>query len=144
MACNPCETLPRRRSCCDCIWLTKIGCIPHCGITRQMIPLPQFYVCGRWQGAQTTALCRRCCDGDGCSTDKDDPPAFGSEDCCSQGQFQNSCQDPTATPAKNDIWCHMRCSCSPSSLCRRCCDDGQCQPEEPAKCCQSIHQRMNF
>lgn len=143
--CDPCERdeIPKRLSCCDCIYLTKIGCIPHCGLRGHMVPLPNLFVCSSHTGSRRdNEICRRCCG--------DDPNCgitSGTSDCCSNGENVNSCKT-SGPPEKNDIWCHMRCSSKhTSNICRRCCgDDVNCglDADDSCKCCMTIQQRMNF
>lgn len=147
IACNPCHRLPKRLSCCDCIYLVKAGCLPTCGLTGQMIPFPNLHVCGRCTmlSSGSGELCRRCCGEDGnCGG-----PGGEKKDCCNSGA---SCHEECGGHSKNDIWCHMRCNNGntlanhSSGFCRRCCDeDGNCGPiEEECKCCRTVQQRMNF
>lgn len=144
--CNPCDRLPKRLSCCDCINLIKVGCLPMCGVTGVMIPMPHLYICGRFQGKGGAGdLCRRCCGGeDGCG----DTSASDTSCCVTSGTLVKSCKRPGDPPEKDDIWCHMRCSTplNSSQICRRCCGDGECGDTSTSdcKCCQTIQQRMNF
>lgn len=153
-SCDPCHRLPKRLSCCDCMYLVKIGCLPTCAISGQMIPFPNLTVCGsctlvnRGHGE----LCRRCCgDDDGCKTGVSDT---GNSGCCNNGINVNSCKGPDEPPEKSQIWCHMRTGILASDhhgtgLCRRCCmpDQDGCSGELPdtsCKSCRTIQQRMNF
>lgn len=145
--CEPCDRLPKRLSCCDCINLIKVGCLPVCGLTGIMIPMPHLHICGRFQGTLrgSADLCRRCCGGeDGCG----DTSSSSDPSCCTvSGAQVKNCKRPGDPPEKDDIWCHMRCSTplNSSQICRRCCEDGDCGPTtSDCKCCQTIQQRMNF
>ena len=147
---DPCDSplnLPRRLSCCDCINLTKVGCIPTCSSTGQQIPFPHLYICWRYQSSGAPdQLCRRCCAGD---------PSCGGPNtatsctaCCDNGVNVKSCKGDAGPPEKSDIWAHMRCGPKPDvadqSVCRRCCGD-DCQPViDSCQCCATIQQRFNF
>lgn len=149
--CEPCDRvspqLPKRLSCCDCVNLVRVGCLPVCALTGQMIPMPHLTVCERCVRIPRGAgdLCRRCCDGDeGCG----DSTTAEASCCTTSGALVNSCKRPGEPPEKNDVWCHMRCTrpLNSSQICRRCCGDGDCGdfPTTDCTCCQTIQQRMNF
>lgn len=141
--CDPLSRPPKKLSCVGCANLVRYGCMYFCRLTQELIPFPNNYVCAYYQGAGRRSSVCKCCGETDCNTGSSH--SCNDNDCCNSGLSVNSCHQDGGREAE-DIWCHMRCSSdNQSNLCRVCCGEDCATPATSScKCCQTIHQRLNF